>query len=520
MNNQKPNFWARLRSLFVAGEQLTATRKYKASLVNRLHKNWTTQSNSANWDIRQGLRTLRARSREECQNDPLFAKFLSLQRSNVIGTHGLQLQVEARKPRGAVDTDLNKMVEELFWEWANNPAACSISGKLDFVSLQNLVVTNMARDGEALIQFIQVKDRTRNKFGFSLKVIDVDYLDETYNDTTLDGNRIIMSVEVDNDNRPLAYWLTTPSSNIMFAPKRERQRTRVPAEQILHIFRVHDDEEQVRGIPWTHAALLKAKYLNSVQDAVLINVQLAANTTAVLTPATPDEGAVQFTGDDGEARPPIQYNSEPGSITVLDPGMTLTKFDPNQPHDNYAEHVKIVQADIATALEMTYFELTGDMEAVNFSSSRVGLSSSRDAYKAKQQLVGNSLCTPVFEAFKRAALLNDLLKVSPREYSEIARHSWRGRGWPYIQPKDDAMANALAMQTGQTTLIDVLAEQGEDLDDHIAKMVSVRDRLKAAGIEISYDTKAAAASDTTDTANDTTGAQDKAAKKKDKSAKV
>jgi hypothetical protein len=98
-------------------------------------------------------------------------------------SEGLQLQVRARKARGKLDTQLNKLVAEIFWQWGM-PETCTVTGKLDWIGCQRLFVTQLARDGEALVQMIAPPD---NPFGFALKFWNPDYLDETYNEELRDG---------------------------------------------------------------------------------------------------------------------------------------------------------------------------------------------------------------------------------------------------------------------------------------------------------------------------------------------
>jgi lambda family phage portal protein len=215
-------------------KKATHKRLYSGANVNRLNKDWTTIPYTANHSLYRDLRILRARSRDMCANSPHFKKFLDMVRSNVVGAKGLQLQVRARKVRGKLDTVLNKLVAEIFWQWGM-PETCTVTGKLDWIGCQRLFVTHLARDGEALVQIVTPKE---NPFGFALKFWNVDYLDETYNEELSEGRRIIMSVEIDANDRPIAYWLTTPASDINFSRGRARTRTRIPAEQIIHSYLV------------------------------------------------------------------------------------------------------------------------------------------------------------------------------------------------------------------------------------------------------------------------------------------
>ena len=91
-----------------------------------------------------------------------------------------------------------------------------------------------------------------------------------------------MSVEVDANNKPVAYWMTTPTSEINFTKERARQRTRIPADQIIHGYQICDDESQVHGIPGTAAALLPAKLALGYTTGVVTSARATSNTFGVL----------------------------------------------------------------------------------------------------------------------------------------------------------------------------------------------------------------------------------------------
>ena len=459
-------------------EAKTGTRRFKAAKTDRVHNKWGRHSNVTNYDLRSDLSTLRARSRSFARNNSLGRKFFGLVQSNIVGPKGIQLQVNARTPRGKMNTNLNKQIETEFWKWGF-AETCSASGKLNWIAFQNLVIKHLSRDGEALIQLV----KSNNKYGLSLKVIPVEYLDEQYTDTK-NGNRIVMSIEVDNDWKPVAYWLTTPVSNMMFANDQERRRVRVPADQIIHAFIVAEDEEQVRGIPWTHATMVSALFLSRLDDSVLLNVTNAANTLGFIKNSIPDENANEWTGEEGEP-PPLYVNRDPMSFTELDAGQDIQKFSSEQPHQNLTEYAKRIETSgIAAGLDVPYFELTGDLSEVNFSSARIGLAQSRDNWRGLQGWFAEAVCLPIYKAWVKSAIgINGILNISPRDYDEIQMPEWQGRRWEYIEPLKDAQADALAIATGTRTLKGILAERGIDFDDHVAELVEVKTILEEKGLD-------------------------------------
>ena len=162
---------------------------------------------ATNFVLRCDLPALRARARDVAKNAPHFRKFLTMAKNNVVGHKGIQLQCDATFGSGRPYTTLNSRIETAFWEWGHREI-CTLSGKLNWVQVQRLAIETLIRDGEVLIEHVQAN----NPFGYALKMWNVDWLDETHNELLPSGRRVIMGVEVDADERPVAYWLTEPPS--------------------------------------------------------------------------------------------------------------------------------------------------------------------------------------------------------------------------------------------------------------------------------------------------------------------
>lgn len=454
-------------------------RMYEAAKISRADTNWTVTPTTANYEIRVSLRTLRARARQQSRDNSHFKKFLTLVKNNVVGPKGFQLQVRARLKDGSLNVKLNKSIEESFWDWTHRET-CSASGKLSWIDAQKLFVSTLARDGEVLVQKIYPKN---NKFGFALKFIDVSYLDETYNEIARNGNRIIMSVEVDDDDKPTAYYLTTPPSDYLYHDRRRKVRVRVPAEEIIHSFLHTEDESQVRGVTWFHAALADAQNLKGYRDGVITSARAAACTFATITPPDDGELAEENTDDEGN-RLPIEIEVQPLSVHELPPGYTMNAFDPKQPTQNHAEFHKSMMMQVAIGLDVNYFSLAGDMEAVNFSSARVGLNEERDVWRGVQDFAADHFCREVFHAWLEAAFLVGALDVSARDLKEIRNPLFRGRSWSYIDPAKDVAANVQALENKLATYTDVLAEQGIDLIEHLETLKSEKELAAKYGVAL------------------------------------
>lgn len=464
-----------------AAKQPSAWRSYAAAEPNHLNHGWTTQPTASNWEIRGALDALRARGRQVARDNGHVRNFLRLMRTNVIGPKGIQLQSRARKADGkTLNVRLNKVVEEAWFQWGHREH-CTVSGKLDWRGVQKLVLTQLLRDGEFLVEMIEGV----GAFGFSLKVWDVNWLDVTFTQEVPGGNRIIMSVEVDRDDKPVAYWLTPPNTEIEMSWNRQRRRTRVPADRMIHGYLIEDDESQTRSVAWLTPALLDIKHFAGYVEGVVTSARVSANTFGVLENTVPD-GEPQYTGqENAEGVPQHPYiQSAPLSITPLLPGWKLNQLDPKQPTQNHPAFAKTMQTSIGTDLGVPYFLLVGDWEAVNFSSSRGGLGEFRELCRDLQDFIAMILSRPVFNTFIRNAWLYGKLDINARQFEEIQNPTWRGRGWSYVNPKDDIITDEKRLRNRLATPSEILAEQGVDYVDHLERWEADRKMAAEYGVDI------------------------------------
>ncbi len=478
MSNQKKLSVRLFEALF---PPKAAKREYAAARSNRLNSGWTTYPTTANYETRISLSTLIARSRQAARDDLHIVNYLRLMRANVIGQKGLQLQCQARKKDGKLNVKLNKYVEELWWQWSQSET-CTSSGKLDWKGVQDLAVTQNERDGAFLIQMIDA----RNKFGFSLKTWDVTWLDPTYNKELQNGNRIIMSVEVDAFDKPIAYWMTPPTSEASFSPNRQRQRIRVPAEQVIHEYLLLDDESQVHGIPGTAAALLPAKNAYSYSESVILTSRQCVNDMAVLknTMADAEAAYLSATNEDGSPAHP-QIDSAPLAVTALLPGWEVDWRDPKHPTQNHPAFKQTLDMDIATALGVPYFLLMGDWKAVNFSSSRGGLGEFRERCMSYQEFIATRLCHRVYNEWLRSSWLSGALEITADEFKELLDPVWQPRGFAYVDPTKDIAADVLRLQNRLATPSEIAGERGKDYLTQLERWASDREiAMQTAGINI------------------------------------
>lgn len=458
-------------------------RSYDAGRRDRLTADFTDVNTSSNFELRRSLRVMRARSRSLARNNDYVKQFLRMCRDNISGPAGIKLQARALRPNGEPDDALNRKVEAAWREWCHKEHA-SASGKLSFRDIERKLDTHLARDGEVLVRAIYDGDR----FGFSLKVYSVDWLDEVYNERLKSGNRVIMSVEIDANDRPVAYWLTPPPADYQFLDTNQsgRVRTRVPAEEVIHYYlpddENSDDDSQTRGVPWTHTAIQRLKMLGAFEYAAVVASRIGASKMAFFQETAPDENS-EWEGDDDEGRGgALMDEPEPGTFGLIPDGYELKEWNPQYPHENFGPFVKGVLRGIAAGLGVTYFSLANDLEGVNYSSARIGLLDERDMWRGLQAFKFEHFNRRVYLMWLHEAMLSGALDIRVSDYKRLMEPAWRARGWVWIDPKKEADGTVTAINNGFDTITATLAEQGRDLDEYIEERKRELRQFEAAGI--------------------------------------
>jgi lambda family phage portal protein len=429
-------------------------RSYQAGMINRLNRDFPVFPASQRYEIYRALRPMRARMRYLAHNSDHFKKFLSMVRNNVAGPHGMTLQAKGPDPTR------NQEIETAFARWSH-PENASASGRLSWAGILRRLTTVLARDGEVLIREIMA-----GPFGYQIKFYDVAWLDENFNETAANGNRIINSVELDANDRPVAYHFTPPAEQMgsRFRPT-PKDRTRIPAGEIFHIFLPDDenssDDTQTRGVPWAHTAALTLFNLDKADEAALYAQRAAASKMGFFTKEVDDDEG----GDESEdpaAAPEIIDHFEPGTFWDLPPGYDFTPFDPQSPSEGHGPFAKYMLRRAASGLDVAYNSLGNDLEGVNYSSIRAGLVEEREIWKALQEFVIESFARPCFLHWLREAVLMRQLTLSARELAAYSEPTFQARRWSWVDPLKDIQAKQLAIASGLDTITDTLAEMGHD----------------------------------------------------------
>jgi len=439
-------------------------RSYAGAGSGRLLSNFIGNSTSADKEIRPALRKLRDRCRQLARNEPIASKALQIYRTQVVGDKGLHLQVRARNipTKGQIKGDLdivgNDIMERLWKEWIEK-GVCEITHRHSWRDAQELVIEGLVRDGEVLVKHIKNAD---NKFGYSLQFLEPDYLDEEYNTVLSNGNRVVMGVELNKINRPVAYYLfdgVHPYDEV----GKTSGRTRIPATDILHIYRP-ERSQQTRGVPLFSSVLDKVHQLNGYSEAELVSARLGASRSLYLK----TQDGVGYSGDDFEdGIAPIMDAGEPGSIAQLPAGVDIVSPSMDHPNAQFGEFYKSILRSIATGLGLDYVTLSSNLESVSYSSIRSGTIESRDNYRMYQRFLIEHFALPVFKEWLNIGITKGAIPFPMERFSKFANSAiFRPRGYQWVDPQKEVNSAVQALQNGLLSFSDVSQQiNGRDVEE-------------------------------------------------------
>jgi lambda family phage portal protein len=466
-------------------------RNYAAAQVNRLTQGWTTTSGSANSDVHAALDTLRARSRQLGRDNSYVKRYLGLVATNIIGSTGFGMQARVYDTNGKPDAGANGAIEQAWAKWSAR-GMCEVTGRSSLRDVSRQAILAAARDGEFLLRIVRGTSAA-NPFQIALQLLDIDRLDTSLNRPAEAGRAAIrMGIEHNEFGRPTRYWLRKRhpgESHAMGADVTQDSHLGIPAQDIIHGF-IADRPEQLRGVPWLHAAMLEINDLGGYKEAAIVASRVGASKMGFFT--TPDGDVKTLADEQADASDPdgdLYLDADAGSFGKLPPGYGFTPFNPDYPAAMFADFVKANLRGISSGLGVAYHALANDLEGVSFSSIRSGTLEERDQWMMLQEWFIEAFFEPVFAEWLRSALsfgqitLQNGSALPTSKLDKFSGHVFKGRRWEWVDPLRDVQADAEAVRNRFKSPQEVASKMGLDYEDLLAQLKQAEEMQAAAGLQ-------------------------------------
>ena len=450
---------------------------------------WDVENVSGDAALYFNLNRIKARTRDLARNNDYARHFLRLLESNVIGPNGLTLQ--SRRYQGdKLDRPFNLALES-HWKTSgklkHSPTAC---GGMTRRELASLWLRTLAIDGEVLEVFYPGHS---NRYRFASRIVDSALIDWQKNELLPNGNRIKMGVEVDDNDRPVAFWLLTrnPSDIVFAGPLNGPTHQRIPASRARLSF-LREFAGQTRGVSWLASPAIRAQMLQKFEEAVIVTSRAAASKGGFYKVTEDYEGRLPGEdGDEGDA--PIDPSElvrrqvEPGEWELLPRGVEPVPYDPQFPPQGLDTMAKVMLRGLASGLGGSYVHIANNLEGVNYSSIRSGDLEQRSIYRGLQSFVIDHHEEPLFTEWAKILRMNPDTPIDGRKLDScLDRDEYRflGRGWDWVDPLKEVMAHKEALKLKLTTRGDIIAQTtGEDIEDVLDRAQQEEEMMRERGMD-------------------------------------
>lgn len=468
-------------------------------------RGWLASSRTPQEDIDKNIPVLRQRSRSLYMSAPLAVSAIKTNRTNIVG-EGLRLKstIDADFLRMTPDqaADWQRRAEREFELWAQSKF-CDSTRVNNFYEIQQVACMSWLMNGDACVLLEYEKPTRALPYGLRIHLIESDRVstpNSTGNNVYLYAtdpetkNRIFNGVEVDGNNRVVAYHIcsTYPNSNLYSKKEWKRVKAFGDKTNVPNVLMIYETEraEQYRGVPYLAPVIESLKQLTRYSEAE----QMAAVINGFFTvfiKSTRGTSEIGFTGvvdeDDRIAADDRNYELGPGVVNVLNPDEEIDIADAKRPSSNFDAFVTSLAKYVGAALEIPVEILTKQFSS-NYSASRAALLEAWKAFRMKRAWLAADFCQPVYEIFLSEAIAGNRLKAPGFFLDPLIRKAYCGAQWNgpaqgQIDPVKEVNAAEKRISIGiSTRQRETIEMMGGDFDSNVAQLARENQMMKAAGI--------------------------------------
>ena len=435
-----------------------------------------------------------ARIRDLVRNDGWASGGLGRRLDAVIGA---DLRLSARPDYRALGLDADWAAEwadevEAAWRgYATDPARHNDAARTLTVGQQlALAYRHMMIDGDAVGVLLWRPERLARgaHYATTLQIVDPDRLSTP--DGRVEDDRLRGGIELDRDGAPVAYHLRR-SHPADYLASYERQRwdrlrreTTWGRPQVVHYWdKARSGRSgQTRGVglmaPVVERLKMLTRYDRVELQAATLNAILAAY---IQSPFDAELVGDALGGSELSAYQTLRsqfHIAHPVTLggvrlPMLAPGETIGFHHAARPPGQFADFEAAMLRHIASALGVSYEQLSQDWSRVNYSSARAALIEIWRGFGADRLGFAQGFATPIYAAWLEEAIDRGHVALpgeAPGFYDARAaycRCEWIGPGRGWVDPLKEAQAAVLRMQSGLSTLQRECAEQGLDWQEVI-----------------------------------------------------
>lgn len=399
--------------------------------------------------------------------------------------------------------------------WAEDPMwRCDAQMRFSIGDMTKLAYLNFRRGGEVLAEIRKDDRGSTNRTNILL--IDPKRLKNPMGIADSD-ERIRNGIERGPTGIPLAAHLLKrhpddPSPSFdRLQTERIPFRTTTGTPKLIHVINPRYIE-QSRGFSQLVESMVPAKMLERY-DRAEINAALlqAVMGFFIKSPGTPEDVAEMLAPDGNVSEnnalaeytkyrkeTPIRQIGD-AFVRHLLPDEDVVSVQPTHPNSNYPEFQKAHLSKIAVANGLSYAQLSGRWDDINYSSARAMLNEVWRKVEQERDYFANHFMTPIYLAWLEEEIAAGEIKIpgGPAKFypslSAISNCTWIGPSRGTVDPLKEANARNLEEAALRKSPIEHILEDGRDPYEVLDQIAHFRKELDDRDLdEPDYNTKAKA----------------------------
>lgn len=459
-------FWS---SLFQRSTAITAprsprrmqTRRYRAPVPSNSTDGFLPTSGHER--VPSALRTISARARDLAHNNPLAKRAVTVLTAHTVGK-GIRFSFTG-----------DKAYDAAFFEWATKPANCDHERRLNFFGQQHVAARTMFEAGDSFIIMREVRDTATGQLRLTLQLVDPDLVDTGARPKTA-GNECVSGVEIDKTGLVVGYHFRSSGES-------SGAGTFVPVEDVVHLYETVYPG-QLRGIPRGAQALLYVDDQASLMSAAIAKLRVETCAGIAIIRNADDVSGGILGGEDDGAEPEGDYGYRPerldtGMIIELRPGEDI-KTIPASSGSGVIDYMRVSMRAIAMAYDVTYSQLTGDLEKVNFSSEKAGRMEFNRVIDATREHFILAQLSKIEARFRAVYEANGGTVAEELEVTIVPP------GRERIEPAKEVLADMTEMSAGLKSFAQACLERGLDPEVQLEEVAIWSRRIAEAGAPIKF----------------------------------
>jgi lambda family phage portal protein len=344
------------------------------------------------------------------------------------------------------DREVDEQVERYWRNWCRS---CDFLRKHDFVTLLQLAVLAILRDGDC--GFIIVRDKGELK----LQAVEADRIGSPYN-RLIDSDTYIGGINLDEYGRPSSYQIFVRTINNQYVSP-----TDIPAAEFIHLFDATRLDEY-RGRSAFATALNAARDLQEALKAEIQAIKYASYQTGVIVTENGSADAADYFATSNQndlGQTEKLSNIDPGAINYLSPGEKMEMFKSDRPGGAFGEFVRLVQSHICMSVGLPYgFAFDADKSGP---MARMEAAMAERTFARWRRLLESQFLDRIKNIILLDAQSRGLLPES--EYLLDGRWCWPAK--VSIDYGREANADIALWKAGLKTAGQIYSDMGEDYEE-------------------------------------------------------